>query len=199
MIIKKMQLCDIACNTYIVTDEESGDVAVIDPSFCLERLIDEIEPIKRKVKLILLTHRHFDHLLGAAGVKKMCPDAKIAIHSLDAVGLLSKEDSLCDLFGVPLPHGQTEVKPDILLEDGDELLLGQTTLSVMHTPGHTAGSIMYIADGVIFSGDTIFDGSIGRTDLATGSMQQMRNSLRKIRSMNGNYTVYAGHGEDFYI
>lgn len=194
MKIETIYLGGYACNSYILTDEKSGEVAVIDPAFFTPQMKAKIETIKDKVKYILLTHRHFDHLLGVFGVKKMCKNAKVAIHTLDADGLRSKEKSLYTSFAVELPHEQTESEPDILLSDGDEITLGELTLKVMHTPGHSAGSIMYIVDDVIFSGDTIFDGSIGRCDLETGSMHDMRMSLRKIRDMKGEYTVYPGHG-----
>ncbi len=194
MKVETVFLGGYACNSYILTDEKSGDTAVIDPAFFTAEMKRKIEPIKDKVKYILLTHRHFDHLLGVYGVKQMCKNAKVAIHALDADGLRSKEKSLSTSFGVELPHEQTELEPDILLSDGDEITLGELTLRVMHTPGHSAGSIMYIVDDVIFSGDTIFDGSIGRCDLETGSMREMRMSLRKIRAMEGGYTVYTGHG-----
>ena len=194
MNVKTVHLCDIACNSYILTDEKSGDIAVIDPAFFLPELSALIEPIKQRVKYILLTHRHFDHVLGAAGIKQMCPDAKTAVHALDADGLRSKEASLYNMFKDAVPHDQTLIEPDILLSDGDEITLGSVKLRVMHTPGHTAGSIMYISDGVIFSGDTLFDGSIGRTDLPSGSMHDMRMSLRAIRKMTGDYIVYTGHG-----
>lgn len=194
MKIETIYLGGYACNSYILTDEKSGEVAVIDPAFFTPQMKAKIETIKDKVKYILLTHRHFDHLLGVFGVKKMCKNAKVAIHTLDADGLRSKEKSLYTSFAVELPHEQTESEPDILISDGDEITLGELTLKVMHTPGHSAGSIMYIVGDVIFSGDTIFDGSIGRCDLETGSMHDMRMSLRKIRDMKGEYTVYPGHG-----
>ncbi len=189
----------MACNCYILTDEISGDIAVIDPAFFLPEMKEKIEPIKDKVKYILLTHRHFDHVLGVYGVKQMCPNSKIAIHALDADGLRSREKSLYTSFIYDMPHEQTELEPDILLNDGDTVALGDITLTVMHTPGHTAGSIMYISDDEIFSGDTIFDGSIGRCDLESGSMKDMRMSLRKIRAMEGEYTVYPGHGNSMKL
>ncbi len=197
MKVETVFLGGYACNSYILTDEKSGDIAVIDPAFFTAEMKGKIEPIKDKVKYILLTHRHFDHVMGVYGIKQMCKNAKVAIHTLDADGLRFKEKSLCDFFGIELPHEQTELEPDILLSDGDEITLGELTLKVMHTSGHSIGSVMYIVDDVIFSGDTIFDGSIGRCDLETGSMREMRMSLRKIRAMEGGYTVYSGHGDRF--
>lgn len=199
MKIKTINLNDVACNCYILTDEKSGDIAVIDPAFFLPQLEQEIEQIKDKVKYILITHRHFDHVLGAAGVKAMCRNAKIAIHPLDADGLRSAEVSLYNMFQDMVPHEQTAVEPDILLDDADEFNLGDLKIKVMHTPGHTSGSIMYFVDNVIFSGDTIFDGAIGRTDLESGSMSDMRASLRKIRALEGEYKVYPGHGNEFLL
>ena len=125
MKIETVYLGGYACNSYILTDEKSGEVAVIDPSFFTPGMKAKIEPIKDKVKYILLTHRHFDHLLGVFGIKEMCKNAKVAIHTLDADGLRFKEKSLSTSFGVQLPHEQTESEPDILLSDGDEIALGE--------------------------------------------------------------------------
>ncbi len=199
MKIETVYLGGVACNSYIVTDEKSGDIAVIDPAFFTYEMQKRIEPIKDRVKYILLTHRHFDHLLGVYGIKKMCPNARVAIHGLDADGLRSREKSLYTSVIDQMPHSQTELEPDILLEDGDKIELGSLTFTVMHTPGHTLGSIMYIVGDIIFSGDTVLDGAIGRTDLETGSMRDMRMSLRKIRALEGEFTVYSGHGNVFKL
>ena len=135
MKIETICLNDIACNTYIVTDEKSGDVAIIDPAFFLDELKNAVEPIKDRVKYILLTHRHFDHILGVAGIKKMCPNAKIAVHFLDADCLISKEESAFNEFAHMIPHDQEYVNADILLSDGDEISLGETEF-MLHTYPH---------------------------------------------------------------
>lgn len=193
MKIETLKLGENAGNCYILTDEVSGDIAVIDPAYYVDELKAAIEPIKDRVKYILLTHRHFDHILGAWGVKKQT-GAKIAICEEDADGLRSTKASLYDEFAYMLPHEQTPVEPDILLHEGDTITLGSLTITVMQTPGHTAGSVCYIVGDVMFSGDTLFDGAIGRTDLESGSPRDMRASLRRLRGIERDYLLYPGHG-----
>jgi glyoxylase-like metal-dependent hydrolase (beta-lactamase superfamily II) len=181
-------------NTYIITDEVTGDVAVVDPSFRLRALLESVDSMKYKVKLILLTHRHFDHLLGAAALKELT-GAKIAIHALDKDGLTDPEISRAAFQGRLSADVQTPVSADIHLTDGDLLYLGKTEIEVLHTPGHTEGSVCFMIGNALFSGDTLFAGDIGRTDLPTGDMDDMRRSLRNIAARPGIGAVYPGHGE----
>lgn len=179
----------VSANTYIVTDEQSGETAIVDAGDFNEDLKNLIG--NKKVKYILLTHGHFDHILGVYDLKQYT-NANIAIHELDADCLSDEQKSLC---AWERPGIQKPVSADILLHDGDTLTLGQTQIKVMHTPGHTRGGVCYIIekDRIIFSGDTLFCLTAGRTDFDGGSAQELMASLIKLRALNGDYTVYTGH------
>mgnify|MGYP003302153784 CR=1 FL=1 len=180
-------------NTYIVTDVETGATAVVDPSIPEESLIEKLTG--KDVQYILFTHGHFDHLCGAKLVKENT-GAKVVIHKDDEIMLhdTEKNEFAVNFPGVPFP----EVDADILTEDGTELMLGNTKITVMHTPGHTMGGVCYlfVEDKVMFSGDTLFRLCAGRTDLYGGNGRQELRSLAKIGELEGNYKVYPGHEED---
>lgn len=195
MEIKKLILGNLESNCYIVTDPETGETAVIDPGFAQNSLMDALMPIREQVRLILLTHRHFDHIMGAAAVKELT-GAKIAIHALDAAGLQSPKDSLAFYGGEHFGKKQVAVEPDILLSDGDTVPLGSLRFRVIHTPGHTAGSICLVCGDVLFSGDTLFYESVGRTDFPTGNYGALMNSFKKLAALEGDFRVLPGHYEE---
>ena len=177
---------NFATNTYIVTDEETGEVAVVDPSLSEESLIEKIKD--KNVKYILITHGHFDHIGGVNLVKERT-GAKAVIHKED-------EEMLCDSkknYG----EGNAPIYADILVEDGSTLMLGNTKITVLHTPGHTKGGVCYIFndDRVMFSGDTLFKLTAGRTDLYGGDARTELRSLLKIAELEGDYKVYPGHDD----
>ncbi len=182
-----------ATNTYIVTDEETGDTLVVDPALPEETLIDELNG--KNVKYILLTHGHFDHICGAKLVKETT-GAKLAIHK-DDEELLSDGNKNCfngNCDGYELPV----VSADILVDDGTEIPFGNTVVTVMHTPGHSKGSVCYLfkTELIMFSGDTLFRLCAGRTDLYGGNGRQELRSLSNIGQLEGNYMVYPGHEGD---
>ena len=180
-------------NTYIVTEEETGATAVVDPSLPEESLIEKLSG--KDVQYILLTHGHFDHICGAKLVKEKT-GAKIVIHKDDEIMLhdTEKNEFAINCLGLYFP----EVDADILTEDGTELMLGNTKITVMHTPGHSMGGVCYlfVEDKVMFSGDTLFKLCAGRADLYCGNGRQELRSLAKIAELEGNYKVYPGHEED---
>ncbi len=182
----------IGANSYIVTDEVSGLTAVID---CGEFSREIAEAVKNKsVKYIMLTHGHFDHILGVYDLKE-ATGAQVLIHTDDAESLFNGFTSLASLhFGEGL---QKSVRADRLLNDGDEITLGETVFKVLNTKGHTDGSVLFVdeADGIMFTGDTLFKGSCGRTDLPGGNTAKLLKSLRRINEIEGDYAVYTGHGE----
>lgn len=188
--VEKLVLGDLATNTYIVTDAESGDCAVVDPAVESDVLFSKLE--NKNVKYILLTHGHFDHIGGVNAVKDKT-GARIVIHKKEKPFL---SEIALNLFSWKYKdYRMKAIKPEILTEDGTEIPFGDGAIKVMHTPGHTMGGVCYIFenDRVIFSGDTLFNLSAGRTDLPTGNAREELMSLAKIGSLEGDYTVYPGH------
>lgn len=188
--VEKLVLGDLATNTYIVTDGESGECAVVDPAIESDELFASLE--NKNMKYILLTHGHFDHIGGVNAIKEKT-GAKVVIHKKEKPFL--SEISL-NLFTWKYQHEHMKtIKPDILTDDGTELPFGDSVIRVMHTPGHTMGGVCYIIENgrVIFTGDTLFNLSAGRTDLPTGNPREELMSLAKIGDLEGDYAVYPGH------
>lgn len=190
MKIERFSMGPMAANCYILLDEASGEAAVIDPGACEQPLIDYLQSdMIKKVRYILLTHGHYDHLMGAAQVKALT-GALIYIHGEDAACLTDEHESLADTH---LPGQQAYVAPDGFLEEGMELPLGGLSIHVLHTPGHSRGGVCFVVDGVIFSGDTLFCHTCGRTDLPGGDYAMLMHSLERLARLKGDYQVYPGH------
>jgi hydroxyacylglutathione hydrolase len=177
-------------NCYILTDTVTGSTAVIDPGFESAELTDAVCAAgTENVEAILLTHGHFDHIMGAKRIKNLT-DAKIYIYCDDMAFL--KEDAL-NLYFMFTPFSSESFSADASFKDGDILSLGNLEIRVLHTPGHTIGSCCYLVEDAIFSGDTLMQGTCGRTDFPTGSYFQMLESLKRIENLKGNFHVYPGH------
>ena len=194
MKIYNLEFGSLGTNCYVIIDEKSGETAVIDPGQCNSDLLsllgsDEVS----NIKYILLTHGHFDHILGVYDLKQLYPNAKIAIHPLDAVGLTNEEDSLALKI---CPNVQKFIEPDILINEGDSIYLGETEIKVIHTPGHSKGSVCFINENTIFSGDTLFCRTVGRTDFKGGSDEDMLNSVKRLADLEGDYRVLPGHNRE---
>lgn len=174
---------------YLLTDEETGVSAVIDPGFLDSELFDSVKMLG-KVDKILLTHGHFDHIMGVKAVQELT-GAKIYMHELEKD--FATNDRLNLSFAAP-ERGCAHFTPDVLYHDGDTIPVGDLTVRVLHTPGHTVGSCCLLVQDVIFSGDTIFKGSVGRTDFPTSDPQKMMQSVRKIANLSGDYTIFPAHG-----
>lgn len=184
----------IATNCYILIDTESERKAVVDPGYKSAELLSRIKELGVDTfDYILLTHGHFDHIWYASDVQNLT-GAKIMISALDAPFLSDNTLNLSSNFGF---RNFPEIHADITLEDGDKFYLGKTEFTFLCTSGHTKGSGCYIsfADNIIFSGDTLFRQSMGRTDFVTGNSLEMMNSLNRIARLQGDFTVYPGHGE----
>lgn len=193
--IEKFVLGELETNTYIVTETESDVSAVVDPATEDEVLLKALE--NKNVKYILLTHGHFDHISGAKAVKEKT-GAKTVIHKEDADCLKNESKSLFRLMNSASNSKQPVTSVDILTENGSLLTFGNTTIRVLHTPGHTKGGVCYIfeKERVIFSGDTLFRLSAGRTDFPDGNAREELMSLSDIAKLDGDFNVYCGHGED---
>ncbi len=179
-------------NTYIIRDSATGKTAAVDPAVYDESY--EAFLASHGVTCldkIFLTHGHFDHICGVYPLKEKT-GAEVLIHEEDAICLENIDYSLTSAVK---GYSQTPMSADTVLKDGDEICLGETVFRVMHTPGHTKGSVIYITDGHIFSGDTLFKCSMGRTDLPGGSTKTLFKSLRAIGQLQGEYNIYPGHGE----
>lgn len=187
----RLPIGPLQANCYVLIDEKSKEAAVIDPGDCTAELVDLLKSKEiSKVKYILLTHGHLDHILGVPCVKTVVTDAQVAVHENDAVYIKEPD---ANLSIAELPYEPQPCEPDILLHDGDKLYLGETEIEVLATPGHSRGSVCYKCEDLIFSGDTLFCMTYGRTDFPGGSESDMRSSFEKLMALQGDYTVLPGH------
>ena len=174
MKITILQTGSLQTNTYLF---DCGEVlAVVDPGAEPDKIMSAAQKLGKPIGYVLLTHSHFDHVGAVSAIQ----------YSGATVYLHSQEVSIL----------QSDFTPDALVEDGDMLNLGNQSVTVMHTPGHTAGSVCYIIDDVMFSGDTLFRLEIGRCDLPTGSFATMKKTLKRLLSIKKDYRVLPGHGEE---
>jgi glyoxylase-like metal-dependent hydrolase (beta-lactamase superfamily II) len=180
MQVKMMQVGPIGTNCYILESEHQ--IAVIDPGDEAERILAALKEIGGQVVYLLLTHGHYDHTTAVPELHQALPKAEIYIHQADANGAGNR------LF--PLA-GQVEGLK--FYGEGDTLTLGELTIEVLHTPGHSPGSVTLKAGQVLFTGDTLFAGSMGRTDLAGGDEVQIMDSLKRLGELEGNFHVLPGH------
>lgn len=191
MIVRQFVEGFIANNNYLLIDEESKEAALIDCTDYISELGSVLKEYNAKLKYILLTHGHFDHIMRASEIREIT-GAKIAIHCLDDE-FTEKADLNMSL--AVTKKAMAPYKPDILLKDNDILLLEDNIIKCIHTPGHTPGSVCYIVENMIFSGDTIFKEDIGITSLETGNSSDMEKSLKRILNLKEDYTIYPGHNE----
>ena len=184
MLVETLVLGPLGTNCYLVSDGPGSDVIIIDPAARPERIREALG--ERNVAAVLLTHGHFDH----TGALSAFADKPIYIHSLDAPMLSDPHLSVAEMVhdrGVRPPATHT-------VQGGDVLTLAGLDIRVLHTPGHTPGSVTYRIRGSLFTGDTLFQGSYGRTDFPGGSWQQEMAYIRKLLALAGDHPVYPGHG-----
>ena len=190
MEFKRLSLGIYQANCYILHDEKTMETAVIDPGGDFPEIRSFIEVNGLKVKYIILTHGHGDHI-GALRELKDYTDACVCIHREDHSMLKSSRMNFTAEMGYP----PVEMSADRLLEDGDVLELGATKLNIIHTPGHSRGGICIYCGDSLFSGDTLFACSIGRTDLTGGSFDEIIASIKdKLLVLHEDTAVYPGHG-----
>ena len=189
--MKVQNICEgsWASNCYLLT---SGSHAmIIDPSASPKAALAALESEGAVLDGILLTHGHFDHIPSLDTLRD-ATGAPAYIHKEDAIMLTDgKKNAFYELFN----RERTYRAAEVLLSHGDRIRFGDEALTVFHTPGHTHGSVCFLADGMIFSGDTIFADTYGRCDLWNGDINKMRDSLRLLRSIDPSLTLYPGHGK----
>ena len=177
-------------NCYILEDLETKQCAVIDPGADGSFILDKIKSLDLELQYILLTHTHYDHI-GAAAELKRATGAKLAVSAEDAAGLTDGRRNLSAFGGKPVEAAEA----DVLLKDGDELLLGNRTVRVLFTPGHTGGGVCFLCGDELFSGDTLFALNIGRCDFPGGSLEALVQSVKtKLMPLDNAVHVYPGHG-----
>jgi hydroxyacylglutathione hydrolase len=190
LILETLVVGPLQTNCYILGDEKSRDAVVIDPGGDFVEIEQTLRNLNLKVKYIVLTHGHFDHTDALAKLKKVT-GAEVLIHSADA-NMLSSSGRVQPFC---LETGTEACPADRTLAEGDKIKFGAYELEVLHTPGHTPGGISLVVDKMIFVGDTLFCGSVGRTDLPGGSYEQLMHSINnKLLSRLDEFLVYPGHG-----
>ena len=193
MLIKTYVAGPVQANNYLVEDEASKEALLIDCSDYVPQIIDYVKENGSNVKYILLTHGHFDHVLGINKMNEVL-GAKVYVHEGDKE-LVVNTRAVMTMFGLPT-EGVENPKITGTLSDAGELTLGNQLIKVIETPGHTPGGVCYLIGNCLFSGDSLFHGTIGRTDLPGGSFQQIKHSVKDVLfALDENIEVYPGHAE----
>ena len=182
MKIDSIRVGFISTNCYLLCDEETGVCALIDPGDKPEQVADMVSRSGCRLEYILLTHGHYDHTTAVPELEKALPQAAIYIHRGDANGA---GNTLFPLAG--------QVAGLNFYDEGDHIQVGSIDVQVLHTPGHSKGSVTLKAGDVLFTGDTLFCGSCGRTDLRGGSYEEIMASLKRLGQLEGDYHVCPGH------
>lgn len=195
MIIEKLAVGPFDTNCYIVGSESTKEGMIIDPGDKAKEILKKVEDLRLDIKLIALTHGHLDHI-GALKKVKEATGVEVAVHADDAKSV-GRKQPLTIMLGIfyPIPPS-----PDRVLKDGDSIEVGDLHFAVLHTPGHTPGGICLLGEGVVFSGDTLFNCGVGRTDLPGGNYDKLMGSIQtKLMTLPDDTIVYPGHGPDTTI
>ena len=197
MILKRLQVkttqVNLLTNSYIVCDEESKEAMVIDPGGEPEKIAEVLDILGANLKYIFLTHCHADHIGGVAELKRL-KGGKILVSREDSEGLYKEEVNLAYVINMEKP----ELEADSRVDDNDLIHIGNIEFRVITTPGHTKGGLSLYSEkeGLVFTGDTLFSGTWGRTDLPTGSFEEIISSItNKLMILPDETIVYPGHGK----
>ena len=181
MKIQALQVPPIGTNCYLLLDEETGKGAIVDPGGAGEAIAEAAEKMEMTPVAIFLTHGHYDHTGAVVDLRAKYPDVQVYLHASDAA-MTKRVDSL-----------MPDVGETVAYDEGDAIAVGNLTVRVYHTPGHSNGSVTLEVGDVLFTGETLFQGSCGRTDLAGGSPELMAKSLKRLAGLEGDRHVLPGH------
>lgn len=187
----------LSVNTYVLIKD--GSAVIIDPSGRAQYLLDIVNRENAVLKAILLTHGHFDHIMAVDEILKSSP-VPVYLHEADRAAMANEDPQVVYYF-----RRRYQFTADHAVEDGEKLNIDGMEFTVIHTPGHTAGSVCYMIGNLLFTGDTIFDGTVGRWDFPYGDKQALKTSVDKLLKLDPDLTVYPGHensvrlGDDFKI
>lgn len=191
MLIKTFNTGILQVNTYLIIDEESKEAIIIDLGGDFDLINEEIKKNNATLKYILNTHGHFDHIMGEAGIQSKTT-APVLMHKDDEH---HAKNITTYMQRWELPPAEAPITIDQFIDETSDLSLGNTKIKIFHTPGHTKGGLSFLIDDKLFSGDTLFWGTIGRTDLEDGDYDTLINSIKtKILPLDDSITVYPGHG-----
>ncbi len=190
MIIKQFIAGPIENNMYLLVDEKTKQAVLVDATALVPEILDTVKELGADVKYILLTHGHFDHIMGLNDLKEAL-NAQAVINKNDLT-LSDKINEFTRMFNMP------ETTPSVyekFVDDGDVIQAGDMKIEVISTPGHTEGGVCYLVDDNLFSGDTLFRDSVGRTDLWGGNFEKLSDSIKnKLFKLDDNIKVFPGHG-----
>lgn len=190
MILERVVVGSFGVNCYIIGDEKTKEAVIVDPGADAKSILSVVKKHDLKVKYIILTHAHGDHI-GALDAVKAETNAPVYIHKDDETMLKDKNKNFTTMMG----GKAIEMGSDQFAKDGDVIKLGDLELKIIHTPGHSRGGICILVENILVSGDSLFAGSIGRTDLDGGSYPQLIQSIKdKLMPLDDNVTVLPGHG-----
>ncbi len=191
MIIKQYIAGPIEANNYLVADENSKEAVLIDCSEKVQQIIDDVKNLGLKVKYILLTHGHFDHVMGVNDMKKEL-GAEVLVNEKDK-SQVEMTKTILRTFGI---YADKNPEYDRFIDANTELKIGDIPIKILETPGHTEGGLSYLIDGKLFSGDTLFKRYVGRTDLPGGDYDKLENSIRNVLyKLDDDTEVLPGHNE----
>ena len=191
MVIERVEVGPLLSNSYLIFDPVPREAVIIDAGDDAWKILGVVQKHRVRVRAVYATHCHFDHIM-AVGELKEALGCGFYIHRDDLSLLESASKEARKLLGASYPDPP---KPDGYVEEGDEVKVGDGALKVIHTPGHSPGSVCYVAEGAVFTGDTLFTGSIGRVDMPGGDLEKLKASIfEKLFKLPDDYAVYPGHG-----
>ena len=190
MEINRFVLGLFSTNCYLISEKKTGPCVLVDPADKGDDLVDWLKKNELVPQAVLLTHSHYDHILAIPALQAQWPQLPVYCHPLDVPEELTERD-MGRVF--PTVAAFANLLP---LEDGQVLSTAGLTFQVLHTPGHTPGSVVFLCGDALFTGDTLFFENIGRTDFAGGDMAQMTASLRRLRQLDDHLRVFPGHDRE---